>query len=160
MRRIYPPLPPPELGQWATEIRQLLADLERAVGPEAHTSGECEPPLDVFENDQAMEVRLDVPGVPAEGLRVVCKRGVLLVAGAKARPEGVTPPGATFHVVERAFGRFVRAVRLDAALDVARARAVLGDGELRVIIPKRVDRRGREQHIPIEVLPPGSGSSA
>lgn len=160
MRHVDPTLPDTELGRLADDVRRLLADLERTVGPTAHVSGECEPPLDVFETDEALEVRLDVPGIGATALRVVVKHGILMVVGAKARGPGTTPAQATFHLVEREFGRFVRAVRLDAALEVGGARAALGDGELRVVIPKRLDRRGQEQHIPIEVLPPRSGSTS
>jgi HSP20 family molecular chaperone IbpA len=52
--------------------------------------------------------------------------------------------------VERDFGRFARAVRLHTAVDAGRARAVLTLGELRVILPKIADRRGREIRVTVE----------
>lgn len=160
MRRIHPALSAPELGHLAEEIHHLLAELERAAGPGAQAAGECQPPLDVFETAEALEVRLEVPGVPAKGLRVIFKEGLLVVAGTKIPPSGTTPSGATFHLAERDFGRFVRAVRLEAVLDPAAARAVLGRGELRIVVPKRAERRGRDIQIPIDVLPPGAEASS
>jgi HSP20 family molecular chaperone IbpA len=56
---------------------------------------------------------------------------------------------AEFHVAERAFGRFVRGVRLTGAFDVSRGAATLSDGELRVTLPSIDERRGHERRIPV-----------
>ena len=93
---------------------------------------------------------MDVPGVSPDSLRVVFKHGVLIIAGAKASAAGTLPGSTTFHLVEREFGRFARAVRLNGAVDVVQARATLAQGELRVVVPKMADRRGQELRIPIE----------
>ena len=62
-----------------------------------------------------------------------------------ARRTGPSPrPGpASYHLVERDFGRFARAVRVHVAVDAARASATLRDGELRIVLPKIAERRGR-----------------
>ena len=63
------------------------------------------------------------------------------------------PPPATaeptFHLVEREFGRFARAVRLTGAFDVQRARASLAAGELTIVLPRLADRRGQAHTIPV-----------
>lgn len=108
------------------------------------------PLLDVFETDRTIEIVLDVPGIPPEGLRILIKGGVLLVVGEKERPEPAFRAPASFHLVERDFGRFARAIRIHAAVDASRARARLKDGELRVILAKQQERRGREILVPVE----------
>ena len=110
-------------------------------------SGECHPALDVVEADDAVEIVVDVSGIPAEALRVLFRAGVVVVAGEKAPSPVTTDP--TFHLVEREFGRFARAVRLTGAFDVGRARAALDAGELTIVIPKLTERRGQSQTIPI-----------
>jgi len=55
----------------------------------------------------------------------------------------------TFHLVERAFGRFARAIRLNGAFDLEHAQASLVDGEVTVVLPKLEERRGRTHRIPI-----------
>jgi HSP20 family protein len=100
-----------------------------------------------------------VPGVRADSLRVVFKHGVLIIVGAKAPAGNVSPGSATFHLVEREFGRFARAVRLTAAVDVAQARARLLEGELWVSVPKIAERRGHEIQITIEVDRRAPGAS-
>jgi hypothetical protein len=55
-------------------------------------------------------------------VRVAVRRSTLLIVGAKLSP--LPDAGARFHVAERAYGRFARAVRLAGAFDAARARAL------------------------------------
>jgi HSP20 family protein len=141
-------IPPDEATDLADDIRELFDDLARTLNRELRAySGECHPSLDVLETDGAVEVSVDVSGVPAEALRVLLRSGVLLIAGEKAptRPD----PQQTFHLVEREFGRFARAVRLQGAFDVPNARATLRNGELTVVLPKRDERRGRGFRIPV-----------
>ena len=111
-------------------------------------AAECSPPLDVRETDNGVEVLVDLPGVHASAVQVLFARNVLLVAGHKLPPT-CDHDEAAFHLAERAFGRFARAVRLDGAFEGARASATLNAGELRVAIPRIEDRRGREIRIPV-----------
>ena len=75
--------------------------------------------------------------------------GILLIVGEKDRAEPSRTP-TSFHLVERDFGRFARAVRINGSVDASKARATLTHGELRVAIPKITERRGREILVPIE----------
>jgi HSP20 family protein len=81
-------------------------------------------------------------------VRVLFRGDVLIIAGEKAPPPTASDPN--FHLLERGFGRFARAVRLSGAFEIGRAQAKLTAGELTIILPKRVDRRGQAQRIPIE----------
>lgn len=139
-----------EVGDVSADVRRLFDELARQR-PDRRPpmGGECVPLLDVFETQEAIEVVVDVPGVPAGNLRVVVKAGVVIVAGEKDRPDPAERRPASFHLVERDFGRFARAVRVHVAIDAARATATLTDGELRVRLPKIADRRGRA--VPIAV---------
>ena len=131
------------------DLRQVFADLEASLGPEQRAySGEYHPALDVVETSSAVEIVVDVAGVPAQAIRVLFRGDVLIVAGEKAPP----PMGAdpSFHLLERGFGRFARAVRLGGAFEIADARAGLVGGELTIILPKRIDRRGLPQAIPVQ----------
>jgi HSP20 family protein len=143
--RIQTVVLPSEAGELGDDIRRLFQELGRAAG--AWLGGECAPTLDVFEADDALSIVMDVPGVEAEAVRVVARGDVLLIVGHKRQQ---APHGeATFHLVERGFGRFARTVRLPHACDTARATARLVDGELRVTVPKVAEWRGRRIDIPV-----------
>jgi HSP20 family protein len=132
----------------ADDARRLLMELDRDVPGAAALNAECRPPIDVLETSTAIEVVVDLPGVPAESLRVAIRRNTLLVVGAKFAPPAVGT--SRFHLAERSYGRFARAIRLAGAFDSSRARALSGAGELRVILPRLEDRRGRVLRVPVE----------
>jgi HSP20 family protein len=140
--------PPGESGELGEDIRELFEDLSRSLGsdPTAYP-GQCRPLVDVFETDTTVELVVDTCGVPAAALRILFRNGVVIVAGEK-RP-APTVPEAAYHLVERDFGRFARAVRLSGAFDVGRARATLQSGELTVVLPKLLERRGRAHRVAV-----------
>jgi HSP20 family protein len=139
-------IPSSESGELADDIRELFEDLAATLRHDLRAcSGECHPSLDVLETESTVEVVMDVAGVPHEALRVLYRAGVLLIAGEKAAP--VAHADQTFHLVERDFGRFARAVRLTGAFDIEQGRATLADGELTVTLPKMADRRGQGHRI-------------
>jgi HSP20 family protein len=137
-----------EPGELGDDIRELFDDLSRSLGtdPRAYP-GQCRPLVDVFETDAAVELVVDACGIPAEALRVLFRDGVVIVAGEKAAV--ATLPEAAYHLVERDFGRFARAVRLTGAFDIPHARASLRAGELTVVLPKLIERRGRAHGIKV-----------
>ena len=135
----------------SADVHRLLDDLARGRPDRRHVvAGECMPVVDVFETEKTVEIVLDLPGVSAEAIRVLFKAGVLLIVGEKERPDVTRRGPASFHLVERDFGRFARAVKINAAIDAAQARARLANGELRVVLPRITDRRGAGQLVPIE----------
>ena len=132
----------------ADDARRLLTELDRDVPGAATLNAECRPPLDVLETAAALEIVVDVPGVVAESLRVAIRRSTLLIVGAKLSPPA--DPDMRYHLAERSYGRFARAVRLSGAVDATRARASAAGGELRVVLPRLEDRRGSVFMIPVE----------
>lgn len=132
----------------ADDARRLLQELDRDVPGVASLSAECRPPLDILETADSVEIVVDVPGVAAESLRVAIRRNTLLIVGAKIA-QGIDPH-ARFHLAERSYGRFARAVRLGGTFDASRARAKATAGELHVVLPRIEDRRGQVMLVPVE----------
>ena len=144
-----------EPADLADDVHRLLDDLARKRPDKRQlVAGECMPVVDVFETDKAVEIVLDLPGVSPDAVRILFKSGVVLIVGEKERPDLSRRGPASFHLVERDFGRFARAVRINAAIDGAQARARLVNGELRVILPRITDRRGAGLLIPIDSTVP------
>ena len=143
-----------DVGDVSADVRRLFDELGRQR-PERRQqiTGECLPLLDVFETQDALDLVLDVPGVAAAHLRILVKGG----RGHRRRRE--RPAGSAsadrraYHLVERDFGRFARAIRVHVAVDAARASATLRDGELRIVLPKIPERRGRGIAVPITAEP-------
>src|SRR5262245_24664674 len=129
------------------ERRELPDDLRRILEAGA-AAVEFTPPIDVIETDAGIQITLDLPGVSAAQIDIVLADNVLLIAGEKL-PQAPKASDAAFHVAERAFGRFARAIALEGAFDSGQATAALTNGELRVVLPRLQDRRGRRIRIPV-----------
>jgi HSP20 family protein len=141
-------IPAADSRDLADDIQDVFADLAATLKREHRAfTGECHPAVDVRETDQALAVIVDVAGVPAEAMRVLFRADVLLVAGEKASPTSTEEQ--TYHLVEREFGRFARAVRLTGAYDIERATATVESGALTVVLPKLAERRGQVHRIRI-----------
>jgi HSP20 family protein len=143
--RIYRDQREDDRTRWRDQerLRDWMAQL-----PTEGAAGECVPPMDVLETADAVEVLLDLPGVPLSAIHVAYSEGTLIVSGHKL-PEGCGSRDAAFHLAERSFGRFARAVRLNGAFDAGRASASLVGGELRIVLPRIEERRGRDIRIQI-----------
>ena len=135
-----------EIGDFVDEVRRVFLDLGRVFGADS-LAGECAPPIDIYETDDAVHVVVDLPGVDPAAVRILSKGDSVLIAGDKA-PRRVRGE-SSFHLVERGYGRFARVVHLGRPCDMAAARATLAGGELQIAFPKRADRRGRAMPITI-----------
>ena len=151
--RIQAVVLPSEPSEFRDEVRRMFQELDRVTGEETLT-GECVPALDVLETDDALEIAVDLPGVPIEAIRIVAKGQTVLIAGHKAPRR--SRPDSSFHLVERGYGRFVRVIQLTATCDTSQAHATMTDGELRITIPRTSERRGRSIRIAI----PGESPAA
>jgi HSP20 family protein len=130
------------------ERRELPAELLRLLDANP-AAAECTPPLDVIDTDAGVEAIVDIPGVPASSVEIVFSRNVLLIAGQKLAT-ACAHGDAAFHIAERSFGRFARAISVEGAFDAGRATATLADGELRVVLPRLAERRGGQIRIPVQ----------
>jgi HSP20 family protein len=139
---------PSEVADFGDEIRRVFSEIGRTFGTDL-LAGQCSPAIDVYERDDTMEIVVDLPGIDPAAVRLLAKGDTILIVGEKSarRPR----PASSFHLVERDFGRFARAVRLGHPCNTASARARFADGELRVSVPKIAERRGRAVEIAIQL---------
>lgn len=111
------------------------------------------PPMDLSENDREVLIRMDIPGVQPEDLRVSLRDRVLRIEGLRREPE--LPPGECpqFICLERGYGSFRKTVEMQWVIDPRDITAALHCGVLTVVLPKLADRRHTEYEIPVKVQP-------
>jgi HSP20 family protein len=148
MRELHRLLLASESRELSDDIARLFDDIARSIGHHL-AAGETSPAVDVLETETSVEIDVDLPGVEAREVRVLIKNGVVVVAGEKLPRDARDRAEGSFHLVERGFGRFARAVRLTGAFDGGHAHATLVDGELRIVVPKIAERRGRAIEVPV-----------
>jgi HSP20 family protein len=92
------------------------------------------PLLDLAETEAEYLVRLEVPGIHKENLDLALTGNVLRITG--RREEVHEGKGETYLYREREAGKFVRTIRLPAAVEEAKVEATYQDGILAVRLPK------------------------
>jgi HSP20 family protein len=89
---------------------------------------------DVFEDDQRVVVRLEIPGMNKDDIEIDVQDNALVVRGEKQfEREGSE---GRYRVLQCAYGSFRRTFPLRAAVDAGRAQATYRNGVLRVELPK------------------------
>jgi len=91
------------------------------------------PSVDIFETEKAITMLADLPGVTAESLNIDLRDDVLTITG------DITSGGTTGEddiLIEYETGRFYRQFTLSEVIDQNKIDAKLGDGVLRLTLPK------------------------
>ena len=99
------------------------------------------PSVDIFENDHAITVLADMPGVKAGDLRIDLRESVLTLTGRVTAPDGANESDVLreYHP-----GTFFRQFTLSETIDQAKIDAKLSDGVLRLELPKVEKARPRQ----------------
>jgi HSP20 family protein len=94
-------------------------------------------------------VRLDVPGLEKDALRVKAENGVLTLSGERKREAVDSDQAGGFTRMERSYGAFSRSLPLPADADTDRMTAETSQGVLTVTVPKRTEARKPAQRVPV-----------
>ena len=114
------------LVQW-DPFRQLLARTEDSFGAWV-------PPVDIFERQDHLVIRAELPGVSRDDMDVRIENGVLTLQGERKREAELTEDNA--FRLERSYGTFTRSFTLPETVDAASVAATYRDGVLEVSVPR------------------------
>ena len=101
----------------------------------AGVPGTWEPPVDIYETDDALVLQVELPGVSKDAVTVELHEHTLTLSGERTREPAVT--GGQYHREEGRYGAFQRAFRLPTLVDQAQVQATYKDGVLALRLPKR-----------------------
>lgn len=128
-------------------FEDFFQDFDRDFGlPELWRGDRFVPAIDVREDDEAVTLTAEIPGMAKEDLEVTIDNGVLTLKGEKK--EGEVSEEAGYHRVERRYGRFERRIRLPGYVDAEKIEATYKDGLLKLRMPKAEVAKSRS--IPIK----------
>jgi len=102
-------------------------------GPLATTA--WSPSVDIFENDNEVVFKAELPGLNAKDIEVKLENNVLLLKGER-RFEKETKE-ENYHRIEREYGTFSRSFSLPTAVNGDKVTAEYKDGILKVNLPKK-----------------------
>jgi len=105
------------------------------------------PPVDVFENENAITLLADLPGVPREQLNLRVDGDTLVIEATATTAS--TPPEMELVYGELQCPAYRRQFTLSRELDASRIEAQLRDGVLRLTIPKAEEARPRRIQVQV-----------
>jgi HSP20 family protein len=137
-----------ELKQLAERVGKLYSVLREAAEAELTPLAAFKPPTDVCETAEAVSIRIELPGIAANQIKIALTSDKLRVYGQK-RKRNPRHKILSHLCSERNYGPFSRVVPLRWTISVKDSNAELKDGVLVIHLPKTRDRRGSEYRVPI-----------
>lgn len=128
-------------------LRQMTSELDRAFEESAWPSfrwpafrtrptveaAEWFPGIDVFEKDNRLVTKIDLPGMKKEDVKVEIVDGHLAISG--ERKSEAEEKKENFYRCERQYGTFYRTVPLPEGVKYEDVKATFTNGELEVSVP-------------------------
>lgn len=134
--------PTRDLLDLRSDVDRLFNSWMRDVPGPGSEAQPWAPPADVKETDDGFEIRLDLPGVQKQDVKVSVFGDTVTVRG--ERRHEVKQEKDSWHRVERFAGAFERQFGLGATLDANKVKALYRDGVLEISVPKAESEKPRE----------------
>jgi HSP20 family protein len=143
-------------------LRQMTSDVERAfnesvwptfrfpaLGIKSGTdTANWLPEIDVFEKDNRLVTKVDLPGLKKEDVKVEVTDGHLAISG--ERKSEAEEKKEHYYKSERKYGSFYRAVPLPEGVKLEDVKATFADGVLEVSIPLPVQAPAKVRKVEIQ----------
>lgn len=122
-------------------------DLRLWNDAERESLGSWYPPVDVFEDRDAVVLKAELPGMKKEDIDVRVENNVLTLQGERKREKELNENG--YSRTERVYGTFCRSFSLPATVDVKKIDASYKDGVLEVTLPKVEEAKPKQIDVKI-----------
>ena len=118
--------------------RRLGKFFEKDFEPYMSTTA-WNPSVDIFENDDAIVVKAELPGMNAKDIDVRLEDNVLTLKGERHFEKETKEEN--YHRVEREYGSFSRSFALPTAVNGDKVTAEYKDGILKLVLPKKEETK-------------------
>lgn len=120
-------------------MNRLFQDMGRE---ESITTGAFIPPVDIYEDEQHIVLKMEVPGVEEKDIDIRLENSTLMVRGERKFEQ--EEKEENFHRVERRYGSFTRQFTLPNTVDTNDVQADLHNGVLKLRLAKRAEAKPKQ----------------
>lgn len=138
-----------EMSALQESMNRLFSDV-RAQAPvrgEEIVQGAWIPAVDIFETNEAIVLKAELPGITAQDISVEVKDNTLTLKGEKKFEKEVKEEN--YHRVERSYGSFQRAFTLPGTILQEKVKAKFKDGILEITLPKVEEAKPKQVKVEI-----------
>ncbi len=131
---------------------EINRTFDRFFGQNKTEEGEVEiqswmPTVDIIEKEDRYHLKIDLPGVSRDDVKITLKENVLTISGEKKNDR--VEKNSNYYRSERAYGRFERSFTLPSSVQGDKIEASYKDGVLAVDIPKAEEAKVKEIQVKV-----------
>jgi HSP20 family protein len=110
-------------------------------------AGAWAPAVDIYETDQAIELKADLPEVEPKDVDVRIEDNTLFLKGERKFEKEVKEEN--FHRIERSYGSFARSFALPQGIATDKISADYKNGVLKITLPKREESKPKQIQVKV-----------
>jgi len=130
-----------ELNVLQDRMNRLFQDYAPR-GEQDLTTGNFVPPVDIYEDEHSVTLKVEVPGLDPKDVDVQVENHTLTIKGERKFEK--EEKEENFHRIERRYGSFVRSFTLPATVDTDNIKADYENGVLKVQLAKRAEAKPKQ----------------
>jgi len=112
------------------------------VPEEALTTTSFAPPVDIYEDEHTIAVKMEVPGIDEKDIDVRIENNTLTVHGERKLEK--EEKEENFRRVERQYGSFTRSFTLPSSIDTGQVSANYDKGVLKISLTKKAEAKPKQ----------------
>jgi HSP20 family protein len=128
-------------------LTNLFDDFFRV--PVEFVGSDLDPRVDVHEDEKAVYVKAEMPGLDEKDLNVTLHNSLLKISGEKKAEKKEEDKNRNYYYCERSFGSFSRTIELPEGIKADGVKAHYRNGVLEIELPK--DEKAQPRKINIDV---------
>lgn len=130
-----------DLVNFQNQINRIFQDYGRG-SDELLTSGTFVPPVDIYEDENSITLKLEIPGMQEKDLDIKLENNTLTVRGERNFEK--EEKEENFHRIERRYGAFARSFTLPNTVDPESVQATYENGVLKIKLAKRAEAKPKQ----------------
>src|SRR6266403_4040639 len=124
-------------------VNRLFRESYSPEGPEeALTTTALAPPVDIYEDEHNIILKIEVPGIDEKDIDVRIQNNTLTVHGERKIEK--EEKEENFRRVERQYGSFTRTFALPTTVDAEKVSANYDKGILKIALPKKAEAKPKQ----------------
>jgi HSP20 family protein len=139
-----------ELASLQERMNRLFNDSFSSVtNQESLSAGSFVPPVDVYEDEQGIRLKMEVPGIDEKDIDIRLENNLLTVRGERKLEKETKEEN--YHRIERSYGSFTRSFSLPNTVNTEEVKAAYTKGVLTINLGKRAEARPKQ--IKVDITP-------
>lgn len=106
------------------------------------------PATDVAEHDDEYQVKVELPGVGKDDVKITMQDNILTIRGEKKQEK--ESKSSSYHRVERSYGSFQRSFTLPTRVKQDRIEAAYNEGILTITLPKAEEAKPKQIEVKVK----------